>query len=431
MFFELLENWADETLHTISLVHWLAGVRKRKTVRFLFYSDDSNFVLKFVVQFSNMSGLYIHIPFCKQACNYCNFHFSTSLQHVDAIIEAMVQEIQQKSVLIAQKPIQTIYLGGGSPSILNRKQLQKIFEAIAPFIDMRWVQEVTLEANPDDMLSDKLKDWLAFGVNRLSIGVQSFRDQDLRFMNRAHNSVEAIKAIELAQKLGFNNVSIDLIYGLPGLSEQNWLANLQQAIALNVPHVSSYCLTVEPKTALAYQIKNKGVAAPNDDMANQHFELLIDELAKHGIEQYEISNFAKRGFESKHNSAYWKGTHYIGIGPGAHSFDGKNRYWNISNNQLYKQALERGSVYFEEESLSMADQFNEYIMTSIRTREGMSKLKLQELKTQIEAKDFAKNLNKWVQNGSILENDTHFFLSKEARFFADGIASDLFLSNLT
>jgi oxygen-independent coproporphyrinogen-3 oxidase len=374
-----------------------------------------------------MSGLYIHIPFCKQACNYCNFHFSTSLQHVDAIIEAMTKEIAEKAADIRSANIETIYLGGGSPSILSAQQLQHLYKAFAPFIDWEKVQEFTLEANPDDITETKLKHWIRLGINRLSIGVQSFRNEDLVLMNRAHDSHQAIESIRLAQNMGIQNISIDLIYGIPGLSQADWLANLNQAIALDIPHVSSYCLTVEPKTVLAYQIKRSVIAAPNDEEANLHFQTLISQLALHGIEQYEISNFAKRGFESKHNSAYWKGKNYIGIGPGAHAYDGNNRYWNISNNQLYKKAIENKEAYFETEALSLTDRYNEYIMTSIRTREGIEKNTLLHYSNKLNTIASEKALKKWLRQGKILENKTHYFLSTEARFFADGIASDLFL----
>ncbi len=375
-----------------------------------------------------MSGLYIHIPFCKQACNYCNFHFSTSLQHVDAILAAMVKEIEEKALQIKATEIETIYLGGGSPSILTEEQFQYLYNAFAPLVNWKKVQEFTLEANPDDLTEAKLNKWIELGINRLSIGVQSFRNEDLVLMNRVHNSHQAIDAIRLAQNVGIKNISIDLIYGIPGLSQTDWQANLNQAIALEVPHVSSYCLTVEPKTALAHQIKTAMIAEPNDEEANQHFQTLISQLALHGIEQYEISNFAKRGFESKHNSAYWQGKKYIGIGPGAHGYDGSNRYWNISNNQLYKKAIDNKEPYFETEALSSIDRYNEYIMTAIRTREGIEKNRLQFFSTILDISPSQKNLNKWLKLNKIIESDTHYFLSTEARFFADGIAADLFIS---
>jgi len=375
-----------------------------------------------------MSGLYIHIPFCKQACHYCNFHFSTSLQHVDAILAAMVKEIEEKALQIKSAEIETIYLGGGSPSILTEQQLKLLYNAFAPLINWNKVQEFTLEANPDDLSEAKLTNWIKLGINRLSIGVQSFRNEDLILMNRAHDSHQAIASIRLAQQLGINNISIDLIYGIPGLSQTDWLANLNQAIALDIPHVSSYCLTVEPKTALAHQIKKALIAEPNDEEANQHFQTLISHLSMHGIEQYEISNFAKRGFESKHNSAYWQGKKYIGIGPGAHGYDGSNRFWNISNNQLYKKAIENKASYFETETLSSIENYNEYIMTAIRTREGIEKNKLQFYSSILDINPSQKNLSKWLIKGKVLESDTHYFLSTEARFFADGIAADLFVS---
>ncbi len=375
-----------------------------------------------------MSGLYIHIPFCKQACNYCNFHFSTSLQHVDAILESICKEIQQKAQLLNKETLQTIYFGGGSPSILTTKQLQSIVNCIQNTVNTNQVIEMTLEANPDDMSAEKLNDWLNLGFNRLSIGIQSFRDEDLKMMNRAHNQEQAITAIQLAQQTGFTNLSIDLIYGIPGLSHADWLNNLVTAISLNIPHISSYCLTVEPKTVLAYQIKHKQIQALDDEQANNQFMLLIDQLSANGIEQYEISNFAKKGFESKHNSAYWRGVHYIGIGPGAHSFNGTHRTWNVSNNQLYHKAIANNEVYFETENLSVFDRYNEYLMTGLRTSEGVEKTMLEKLKSDLPKAPSPIKFSKWIDQGQLIENNTHFYLSKAARFFADGIAADLFES---
>lgn len=375
-----------------------------------------------------MSGLYIHIPFCKQACNYCNFHFSTSLQHVEAILESMCKEIQQKAHLLNAEQLQTIYFGGGSPSILTTKQLQSIVNCIQNTVNTKHVIEMTLEANPDDMSAEKLNDWLSLGFNRLSVGIQSFRDEDLKMMNRAHNQEQAIAAIKVAQQIGFNNLSIDLIYGIPGLSNADWINNLATAISLNIPHISSYCLTVEPKTVLAHQIKNKQIQALDDEQANIQFMLLIEQLAANGIEQYEISNFAKSGFESKHNSAYWQGVHYIGIGPGAHSFNGTHRTWNISNNQLYHKAIANNEVYFETENLSVFDRYNEYLMTGLRTREGVEKTMHEKLKSDLPKSPSPIKFSKWIDQGQLIENNTHYYLSKSARFFADGIAADLFES---
>lgn len=341
-------------------------------------------------------------------------------------MEAICKELHQKAALLNKQTIHTIYFGGGSPSILNTNQLKKIVSCIQSLTDTSQVIEMTLEANPDDMHPEKLSDWLQLGFNRLSIGIQSFRDADLLLMNRAHNQEQAIKGIQLAQKIGFNNISIDLIYGIPGLSHTEWLNNIAIAIALKVPHVSSYCLTVEPKTVLAYQINNKLLPELDDEQANEQFILLIDQLAANGIDQYEISNFAKKGYESKHNSAYWSGVHYIGIGPGAHSYNGTHRTWNLSNNQLYKQAIDKHSVYEETEELSPFDRYNEYLMTGLRTREGIDKHRLSKLIADLPIQTYKSGFSKWINEGKIIETNTHYFLSKDARFFADGIAAALF-----
>jgi oxygen-independent coproporphyrinogen-3 oxidase len=374
-----------------------------------------------------MAGIYLHIPFCKQACHYCDFHFSVNQDKKNDLVAALLKEASIRKEEVNNEPIKTIYFGGGTPSLLSTDALLRIFDTLAENYNLSALQEVTLEANPDDLTATYLRELCHTPVNRLSIGIQSFRDSDLKMMNRAHDAKQALRCVPESTDIGIENISIDLIYGIPGLSQTDWQANLNQAIALEVPHVSSYCLTVEPKTALAHQIKTAMIAEPNDEEASQHFQTLISQLALHGIEQYEISNFAKRGFESKHNSAYWQGKKYIGIGPGAHGYDGSNRYWNISNNQLYKKAIDNKEPYFETEALSSIDRYNEYIMTAIRTREGIEKNRLQFFSTILDISPSQKNLNKWLKLNKIIESDTHYFLSTEARFFADGIAADLFL----
>jgi oxygen-independent coproporphyrinogen-3 oxidase len=374
-----------------------------------------------------MAGIYIHIPFCKQACFYCNFHFSTSLQYTNEFVQSLVKEIELKKKKLNSSPISTLYFGGGTPSILSKIEFKEVINKLNESIDLSQLIEFTIEVNPDDITKDKLEFWLENGVNRLSIGTQSFRESDLKLMNRAHSGIEAFKSIQLAQEAGFSNISIDLIYGIPGLKNTNWIENLERAVSLNIPHVSSYCLTVEEKTALAHLIKTQKIQIPDEELASEQFLIMIDYLEKHGIHQYEISNFSKIGMESKHNKSYWSGEIYHGLGPGAHSFNGENRYWNISNNQQYFKSIEQGIIPEEIETLSLENKFNELIMTSLRTREGIEMKRMEKLFSTDIRSAFEKNISKWVNSGKIIKLENQYLLSKEGRFFADGIASDLFI----
>lgn len=374
-----------------------------------------------------MAGIYIHIPFCKQACFYCNFHFSTSLQYTNEFVQSLVKEIELKKKKLNSSPISTLYFGGGTPSILSKIEFKEVINKLNESIDLSQLIEFTIEVNPDDITKDKLEFWLENGVNRLSIGTQSFRESDLKLMNRAHSGIEAFKSIQLAQEAGFSNISIDLIYGIPGLKNTNWIENLERAVSLNIPHVSSYCLTVEEKTALAHLIKTQKIQIPDEELASEQFLIMIDYLEKHGIHQYEISNFSKIGMESKHNKSYWSGEIYHGLGPGAHSFNGENRYWNISNNQQYFKSIEQGIIPEEIETLSLENKFNELIMTSLRTREGIEMKRMEKLFSTDIITAFEKNISKWVNSGKIIKLENQYLLSKEGRFFADGIASDLFI----
>ncbi len=374
-----------------------------------------------------MAGIYIHIPFCKQACFYCNFHFSTSLQYTNEFVQSLVKEIELKKKKLNSSPISTLYFGGGTPSILSKIEFKEVINKLNESIDLSQLIEFTIEVNPDDITKDKLDFWLENCVNRLSIGTQSFRESDLKLMNRAHSGIEAFKSIQLAQEAGFSNISIDLIYGIPGLKNTNWIENLERAVSLNIPHVSSYCLTVEEKTALAHLIKTQKIQIPDEELASEQFLIMIDYLEKHGIHQYEISNFSKIGMESKHNKSYWSGEIYHGLGPGAHSFNGENRYWNISNNQQYFKSIEQGIIPEEIETLSLENKFNELIMTSLRTREGIEMKRMEKLFSTDIISAFEKNISKWVNSGKIIKLENQYLLSKEGRFFADGIASDLFI----
>jgi len=372
-----------------------------------------------------MAGIYIHIPFCRKACNYCNFHFSTNHQLMQQMVDAIVQEIQIQQHYLAE-PIETLYLGGGTPSLLNPEQLSMIFDAVKKHFTLPPHAEITLEANPDDIHTQVLKDWVTLGINRLSIGIQSFRNEDLQWMGRAHNANQALACIGMAQAAGIENISIDLIYGGPSLSNADWINNLQIAINSGVPHLSCYALTVEPKTALAYQINKQQL--PNVDAEHQaaHFSILQEMTAAAGFEQYEISNFSLPGKRSKHNANYWSGQHYLGIGPAAHSFNGQSRQWNISNNALYIQSISQLVVPFEIEYLSVVQQTNEYIMTALRTQDGIDANRLNTIAGKPIYDEILKDAAHYFQDGLLVQNHSQLRLSPAGKFMADGIAAHLF-----
>jgi oxygen-independent coproporphyrinogen-3 oxidase len=372
-----------------------------------------------------MAGIYIHIPFCKKACNYCNFHFSVNHQLLPGMVEAIVFEANLQSAYL-QEPIETIYFGGGTPSILSNNQLTALLNGINTAFTISTNAEITLEANPDDITQEKLGFWKLAGINRLSIGVQSFFEEDLVWMNRAHNAQQAINCIQLAQKEGFHNISIDLIYGGPSLSDENWEQNLNTCFELGIPHLSAYALTVEPKTALAKQIKAKSLKNIDPRKQANHFKMLVDLTAKAGLEHYEISNFAIAGNKSKHNTSYWSGKHYLGLGPAAHSFNGTSRQWNIANNNLYLASIQQNTIPFEIEHLSSTQQLNEYIMTSLRTSEGIDLEKIKEIGGEIALNQLIADTAKYIQSLRIEQKGNCIMLSKEGKFFADGIAADLF-----
>jgi oxygen-independent coproporphyrinogen-3 oxidase len=372
-------------------------------------------------------GIYIHIPFCKQACNYCNFHFSTSLVQKEAFIDALVKEINYPSDFIpSNEPIETIYLGGGTPSILTTDDLARIFDALHKKFSLKEDAEITLEANPDDISNEKLADWKTIGINRLSVGIQSFLEEELKWMNRAHTAKESLEAIDKINHAGFNNYSIDLIFGSPLLSNEDWIKNMDIVIKRNIPHVSSYALTVEPKTALEKLInKNKRQPIDPEKQAEQ-FLLLMQTMERAGYEHYEISNFAKPGMRSKHNSSYWQGKKYHGFGPAAHSFNGQNRRWNIANNALYIQSIGKGIISFEEEVLTKTQQLNEYIMTSLRTIEGLDLEYVKEMFGDKANSELLVASNKYIESSKLKRETSKLILTKEGKLFADGIAADLF-----
>jgi len=374
-----------------------------------------------------MAGIYIHIPFCKQACYYCNFHFSTVLSYKEKLVQAIAKELFLRKDFLAHQSIQSIYLGGGTPSILNEAELNLIFETLSKHFDLSEVKEITLEANPDDLHADYLKFLRSTPVNRLSIGIQSFDDTDLHFMNRAHSAIEAKNCVKLAQDAGFNQISIDLIYGIPNMSLARWEDNLAMAFNLGIQHLSSYCLTIEPKTVFGNREAKNTFTPISEEDSEQQFLTLINRGIEAGFEQYEISNFAKDKAYALHNTQYWKGAHYLGVGPGAHSFRNNERSWNIANNQQYMQSLDKGILPLESEVLSINNQYNEWVMTGLRTIWGLN---LEEGEKKFGSNRMEYLHKQWQQNFELkhlkVENG-HIILQAEARFLADGIASKAFM----
>ena len=370
-----------------------------------------------------MAGIYIHIPFCKQACHYCNFHFSTSLRHKNELIAALLKEIELQRDYFANETVETVYFGGGTPSLCTPDDITRILDKVFSNFYITSDAEITLEANPDDITSGNLNEWKNGGINRLSIGVQSFFDDDLHWMNRAHTSQQAIANLQLAIQW-FSNITIDLIYGTPVLNNEKWKQNIERAIAFEIPHISCYALTVEPKTPLHKLIQQNKADDVNPDKQSEQFLLLMQWLSKAGYEHYEISNFAKQGFRSRHNSSYWQGKKYMGLGPSAHSFDGDARWWNIANNNKYIESINKGIVPFEKEMLSSVQKLNEYIMISLRTIEGLDLSKWDEaVRCKLQASS-----KKYIENGLIKMERDFLKLTNEGKLLADGIAADLFFT---
>lgn len=374
-----------------------------------------------------MAGIYIHIPFCKQACHYCNFHFSLSLSRKNELIDAILFEIENRKTYLEGEVIKTIYIGGGTPSILDYDDLAKILDKIQTIYPKLEVEEFTIEANPDDLNSSKIKNFIKLGVNRLSIGIQSFHDTDLKYMNRVHNAKEALHSIYRSQDAGIDNISIDLIYGTPTMNHEQWKENLQTAFQSEVTHISAYALTVEPKTKLASLIKKKMIETPVDEVAYIQFQQMLEMMEQNQFEAYEISNFCKGEQYSKHNTSYWKGIAYIGFGPSAHSYNGVSRQWNISNNIKYIRDIQTPSAYYESEILSINNQVNEYIMTSLRTKWGMDLKHIEQHFGASIKESIINTLEKEISKEYYEIMDGVVYLSKAGKFMADGIASNLFM----
>ncbi|WP_374506709.1 radical SAM family heme chaperone HemW [Flavobacterium sp.] len=385
------------------------------------------------------AGIYIHIPFCKQACHYCDFHFSTSMKKKEEMVLALAKELQLRKGEFEYEIIETIYFGGGTPSRLQIADIRFLIATIYEHYTIVENPEITLEANPDDLSESYLLELKGIGVNRLSIGIQSFFEEDLKLMNRAHDSAQAKKCLEIATRY-FDNISLDLIYGIPDPSQngeqakqmtnERWRQNIQTALSFGIPHISSYALTVEPKTALNKLIQTGKVASPNDEVAQEHFMILVETLETNGFVHYELSNFGKENYFSRNNSAYWLGKKYIGIGPSAHSYDGDYRSWNVANNALYLKALQNDELPNEVEKLTLEDRYNEYIMTGLRTIWGVSLARIeQEFGSQY--LDYLKQQSqKFIVDGLLSITDGILKPTLKGKFLTDGIASDLFYLNL-
>ena len=376
-----------------------------------------------------MSGIYLHIPFCKQACHYCDFHFSTSLKKKDELILALSKEITLRKQEFENEVVETIYFGGGTPSVLTLEEINFLIQHVYQNFTVSDNPEITIEANPDDLSESYLLALSKSAVNRLSIGVQSFFEDDLKLMNRAHDTAQALACLEIATRY-FDNISIDLIYGIPGMSQEKWKQNIQKALDFGISHISSYALTVEPKTALSTLIKNGKIAPPQDEVAQEHFMILVETLEANGFIHYELSNFGKEHCFSRNNSAYWLGKKYLGIGPSAHSYDGVSRSWNVANNSIYIKKIQENQLPNEVEVLTLTDRYNEYIMTGLRTIWGVS-LRRIEMEFGKDYSDYlSQQMQKFLRDGVLVLEQEVLRTTKKGKFLTDGIASDLFYLNL-
>ena len=376
-----------------------------------------------------MSGIYIHIPFCKQACHYCDFHFSTSMKKKEEMVLAIAKELQMRKSEFENDIVETIYFGGGTPSVLTSEEINFLIETVYSHYVVIENPEITLEANPDDLSQERIIELSKSKINRLSIGIQSFFEEDLQLMNRAHNSAEAKKCLQIATQY-FDNISLDLIYGIPAMSNEKWEQNIDTALSFGIPHISSYALTVEPKTALNKLIQTGAITAPKDEVAEAHFMILVDKLEANGFVHYELSNFGKANYFSKNNSAYWLGKKYLGIGPSAHSYDGVSRSWNIANNALYLKGIQQDKLPNEIEILSVSDRYNEYVMTGLRTIWGVSLTRIQTEFGSEYLEYLLKQSQKFLDDDLVFIENNILKPTPKGKFLTDGIASDLFYLNL-
>jgi len=372
-----------------------------------------------------MSGCYIHIPFCAQKCSYCDFHFSTNHTYKSEMVGALCVELEMRAKDWKQETFETIYFGGGTPSVLTSVQLDQLINRVRMHYQLSNSVEITLECNPDDCSLENLTNWKKQGVNRLSIGIQSFNDEQLKWMNRSHQAADSLNAVRNAKQVGFDELSLDLMYGLPDMTLEEWKGQLLQIIELNPEHISAYCLTVEQKTALSKWVKEGKLVVSNNDQQSEQFELLVSTLKEAGYEQYEISNFARNGHYSKHNTSYWKGSKYLGIGPSAHGYNGIERYWNQANNKAYMVELTKGQLPETIEILSSFDRFNETLMIGLRTKWGVSKQVLFGLISP--TAEWFKIVTDYEDQKMLIQTEEQIILTPAGRLLADGIASDLFI----
>lgn len=371
-----------------------------------------------------MAGVYIHIPFCKKACNYCNFFFTTSKNWYKDTHSAILQEIEYRKGFLNQEPIKSVYFGGGTPSMMLPNEIQSIIDKVAKVMPLQSDAEITLEANPDNLTKSYLKELSKTSINRLSIGVQSFHDQDLKWMNRTHNASESTQCIEWAQNVGFDNLTIDLIFGLPDSSMNEWESNLQKVNKMGIPHISCYALTVEPSTALGARVRKNLEKAPSQDMQSDMFYKTHDYLEEQGYEHYEISNYGKKNHQAIHNSNYWNRIPYLGVGPSAHSFNGKNRSWNIAHIRDYIEGIKQNTMISESEELTKEERYNEFVMISLRKKEGID---LRVLKEQhFEYYFYFNEIFQLMDSSKIEYSNNHIRLKREGLIFADQIASSFF-----
>lgn len=370
-----------------------------------------------------LAGIYLHIPFCRQACHYCDFHFSTQLSLKGRITEALSREAELQQGYLKGEKVETIYFGGGTPSLLSRQELDQLLNTLARHYPLADEMEVTLEANPDDLTAAKLKELKASGINRLSIGIQSFHEAHLQFMNRAHNAEQAAQCVPLAREAGFDNISIDLIYAVPAPDHSIWQQDLQKALELKPEHISSYCLTIEPQTAFGNWLKKGRLQPIDDEYAAQQFELLLQSLQQAGYEQYEISNFCLPGKYSRHNSSYWQQQTYLGLGPSAHSFNHDSRQFNIRNNSHYLKALEAGRLPFEKEELSRENMINEYLLTGLRTKWGCSLSYLKERYDYDLRQEQGKLLEELLKQELAVLHEEQLTLTSKGKLLADEVAT--------
>lgn len=373
-----------------------------------------------------MAGIYIHIPFCKQKCTYCDFHFSTTFEaYRQEMIDAICLELTNRKAYLNQAKIESVYFGGGTPSLLNASELNQILQTVSRHFDLDTEMELTIETNPDDINEDNLEMWKNAGINRLSIGLQSFKSADLIWMNRAHTAEEAQNCVQLAQQYGFKNSTIDLMYGLPNLTSEEWKNHILTAVKMGVTHISAYCLTVEQNTVLDKWVQSDKIIPSSDLEQSEQFSILVETLEENGFEQYEISNFCLPNCEAVHNSNYWKNKPYLGVGPSAHSYNGIERSWNLRNNATYISNIKAGVVTYESEILTATDRFNEMLLTGLRTKYGVH---LTQLNAIIPLNsDFTTQVNNFIQDELMLQDGQKIVLTKKGRLMADRIASDLFV----